>query len=44
VTTVLDRLDRHIHRCDECGTWVYADQPCTTCQTTTDDQAEEADQ
>lgn len=26
------RRDRAVHRCGQCGTWLYADRPCLTCQ------------
>lgn len=26
------RRERRVHRCGACGSWLYADRPCVTCQ------------
>lgn len=38
MTTYPDRLallawqDARVHRCDACGTWIFAAAPCGTCR------------
>lgn len=28
----VSRRERRVHRCGSCGSWLYADRPCVTCQ------------